>query len=99
MHNIDIAVCTFRREHIVDTLRSIAQLELPADTTIRIIVADNDDIPSARECIERAAREFGLNLTYVRAPARNISIARNACLDAATAPFLAFIDDAVPTDV
>jgi succinoglycan biosynthesis protein ExoM len=36
---------------------------------------------------------LGLTLTYVHAPARNISVARNACLDAATAEWLAFIDD------
>jgi succinoglycan biosynthesis protein ExoM len=35
----------------------------------------------------------GLNLTYVHAPARNISVARNACLDAAGGDVVAFIDD------
>ena len=36
---------------------------------------------------------LGLDLTYVHAPARNISIARNACLDAATTDWITFIDD------
>jgi succinoglycan biosynthesis protein ExoM len=30
---------------------------------------------------------------YIHAPAQNISVARNACLDHATAPYAAFIDD------
>lgn len=88
---VDVCVCTFRRPGVRDTLRSLAgQRGAPP---FRVIVADNDDEPTARPLIEQAAGEFGLNLTYVHAPRRNISIARNACLDAATAPLLAFLDD------
>lgn len=60
---------------------------------IRVIVADNDDTPSARETVERAFAELGLHGVYIHAPARNISVARNACLEAAGAPMVAFIDD------
>ena len=38
-------------------------------------------------------RRLGLTHRYVHAPARNISVARNAALNAATAPLVAFIDD------
>lgn len=58
---------------------------------MRVIVTDNDDTPSARALV--AAASAGLDVHYVHAPARNISIARNACLDAATAPLIAFLDD------
>jgi succinoglycan biosynthesis protein ExoM len=88
---IDICICTYRRAHIRDTLQSIAVLTPPGD--IRVIVADNDDTPSARALVEDSAHDFGLNVTYIHAPARNISIARNACLTAASAPLVAFIDD------
>nr|MDP9128545.1 glycosyltransferase [Pseudomonadota bacterium] len=90
---IDICVCTFRRPQATETLRSLSRLTKSADWRLRVIVADNDDTPSARERVESTALECGLNLLYVHAPARNISIARNACLDAATAPLVAFIDD------
>lgn len=90
---IDSCVCTFRRSHVVDTLRSISRLALEPNWTIRVIVADNDDAPSARYAIEASARDCSLLLLYLHAPARNISVARNACLDAATAPLVAFIDD------
>jgi hypothetical protein len=40
-----------------------------------------------------AQSDLSLDCLYVHAPARNISIARNACLDAADAPLIAFIDD------
>jgi len=90
---VDICVCTHRRPQVMDTLRSLARLELKPGRAIRVIVADNDDVPTAHEKIEATARATGLNLIYIHAPAHNISVARNACLDAATAPLLAFIDD------
>ncbi len=78
---------------MVDVLASLAKQALPADMDLRAIVADNDETPSARERVERAFVELGLDGVYLHAPARNISIARNACLDAASAPLVAFIDD------
>ncbi|WP_205590067.1 glycosyltransferase [Sphingomonas paeninsulae] len=90
---IDVAVCTFRRASIEETLQSIASQQLPGDCRIRVIVADNDTAPTARATVEAAAARLSLNCLYVHAPAQNISIARNACLDHATAPFVAFIDD------
>lgn len=89
---VDVCVCTFRRASVVDLLASLAKLETPG-WRVRVIVADNDDTPSAREAVERAFAEHGLDGRYIHAPARNISIARNACLNAATAPLIAFIDD------
>jgi len=91
--DIDVCVCTFRRSHIVETIRSIGRLAIRPNWVIRVIVADNDETPSARDIVEATARECSLSLTYVHAPARNISVARNACLDAATARYIAFIDD------
>jgi succinoglycan biosynthesis protein ExoM len=90
---VDVGVCTFRRAAVTETLASLARQGLPPGVTLRVIVADNDAEPEARERVLEAGRAHGLEVTYVHAPARNISIARNACLDAAAAPFLAFIDD------
>ncbi|MDB5594152.1 MAG: glycosyl transferase family 2 [Hyphomicrobiales bacterium] len=91
---IDVCICTYRRESVSDTLRSVAaQSGLPASTHVRIVVADNDETPSAESLLRGLADELGIDLLYVHAPARNISIARNACLDAATAPLVAFLDD------
>lgn len=90
---VDICVCTFRRPHLADTLRSLARLDLPPGWSMRVIVADNDETPSARALVEQVEKETERPVLYMHAPARNISIARNACLDAADAPFLAFIDD------
>lgn len=93
MSTVDIGICTYQRMHVALTLISIAELLPAPDCTIRIIVADNDETPSAQVLVAETAAKYGLNVTYVHAPAKNISIARNACLDAATADYLAFIDD------
>ena len=91
--SVDVAVCTYRRASLAATLRSLSAQILPTAMSMRVIVADNDDAPSARALTEDLAAELALDHVYVHAPARNISIARNACLDAAGAPLLAFIDD------
>lgn len=92
LRDVDVCVCTFRRPSVVDLLASLARLKTPG-WRMRVIVADNDDTPSGRENVERGFAAYGLDGVYIHAPARNISIARNACLDAATAPLVAFIDD------
>ncbi len=58
-----------------------------------MIVSDNDDEPSAQALAQSSGEAFGLELIYVHAPARNISVARNACLDSVDAPLIAFLDD------
>ncbi|HEX3699391.1 MAG TPA: glycosyltransferase family 2 protein [Phenylobacterium sp.] len=91
--SVDVGVCTFRRPSLAETLASLAGQDLPAGCTLRVIVADNDREPSAEPLVRAAAAEHGLDVLYVHAPEHNISIARNACLGAATATWFAFIDD------
>lgn len=91
--SIDICLCTFRRPQVADTLRSLAALDRIPDCAVRVIVADNDETPSARAIVMAQEAALNLPLTYVHAPSRNISIARNACLDNAKGDFVAFIDD------
>ena len=93
VRTVDVCICTFRREQVTFTLRSLAEMTMPENCQLRIIVADNDTSPSAQVMVATAAETYGLTLTYLHAPAANISIARNACLDAATADYVAFIDD------
>ncbi len=90
-HKIDVCICTFRRPELAGALSSLfAQVR---DTPqFRIIVADNDDTDTARPIVRRFV-DRGIEMLYVHAPARNISIARNACLNEAVAEYVAFIDD------
>jgi succinoglycan biosynthesis protein ExoM len=90
-----IGICTFRRAAIAETLGSLAVLDMPRHP-VSLIVADNDDHPSAAETIARVALTHPLRVRYIHAPARNISVARNAILAAAReagARYLAFLDD------
>ncbi len=90
---IDIAVCTFRRPELAETLHSLALITVPADVAIRIIVADNDVTPSAEALVNQMRPTMPCEILYVHCPASNISIARNACLDTSTGHYLAFVDD------
>lgn len=90
---VDVCVCTYRRPQVADTLGSIsAQIDL-THVDLRVIVADNDETSEAAERVRETAACLGLDLLYVHAPSRNISVARNACLTAATGEWIAFIDD------
>lgn len=91
MGDVTICICTFRRESIAATLRSIA--EATAYAPVPVVVIDNDDHNGARDRILAAAAAAKVAATYVHAPARNISIARNAALDAVETRWAAFIDD------
>ena len=90
---IDLCICTFRRAHIVNTLRSVAGTSIPAGAFLSVIVVDNDDTPSARSRVEEVIQETDLNIEYLHVPGANISIARNAGLEAATGDWIAFLDD------
>jgi succinoglycan biosynthesis protein ExoM len=90
---VDVCVCTYNRPAVVDALRSLARQEGCGRIRLRVVVADNAATPEAQALVERTAQEIGLETTYVHAPARNISIARNACLDSGRAEWLAFLDD------
>lgn len=92
MISVDICICTFRRPFLAETLRSVAALAIE-DVAVRVIIADNDASASARGLVTDLAQDFRWPITYLHAPAANICIARNACLDAASADYVAFIDD------
>ena len=91
---ISVCICTFRRKSVCETIASIARQKISPDLSFEVIVVDNDVEPTAKAYVEETAAQFeDLRLTYVHAPARNISIARNACVDNAAGTWIAFIDD------
>ena len=93
---IDILMCTFRRPMVGEAIEAIGREKLPPNAAMRLVIADNDDTDSAREVVARAAASLPFPCHYIHAPARNISLARNACLDAATqrgADWILSLDD------
>lgn len=90
---VDICVCTFRRPQVEACLRSLFALRIPEGWKARIIVSDNERTPAAERLVNELAQEAPLPVLYLHSPSQNISIARNACLSASKADFIAFIDD------
>lgn len=91
--SVYIGVCTFRRRSLFQTLDSLQRLARPPETDLTVVVSDNDETPALADEVAAYAERSGLAITYVHAPARNISIARNACLTAAEGSLLACLDD------
>lgn len=87
---VDVCICTFHRPAVVDALLSVAR-QVPAPA--RILVIDNAETPEAAGRVRSIRTECPVPVVYIHAPARNISLARNAALDAATADWIAFLDD------
>jgi len=90
---VDVCICTYHRPAIVEALRSVSRQQGCDGVKVRIVVADNAEQPIARDLVASAARDLAFDTVYVHAPANNVSVARNACLDAAEGEWLAFLDD------
>ncbi|MEP0522198.1 MAG: glycosyltransferase [Hyphomicrobiales bacterium] len=93
LKSIDICVCTYQRRQLQECLASLDSMMPVAGCDVRIVVADNDVLPTAMNLVEKFSANSNLSITYLHSPSSNISIARNACLDHSSAEFLAFIDD------
>lgn len=90
---VDVGICTFRRSELANTLQSLFAQELPSNIKLRLIVADNDELPSAAALVDSLRKRSPFEVSYVHCPMSNISLARNACLDESSGAYLAFIDD------
>src|SRR5207248_1417367 len=90
---VDVCICTYQRRAVADAVRSVALQRGLDAVAVRVVVADNAVEPWARELVSRTGLETGLDIHYVHAPANNIAVARNACLDAAGGDWIAFLDD------
>ena len=96
---LTFALCTHRRNALLQrALASVIAAERPADLSIEVVVADNSDgqeaapvIAAAAERARRDAQPFVIR--GLAAHPANISVARNAALEASAAPWLAFLDD------
>ncbi|MEP7453580.1 glycosyltransferase family 2 protein [Phyllobacterium sp. SB3] len=90
---VTVCICTYQRPQIAATLRSIDRSTGIENCQVDILVADNDLEPSAKNLVKSVAGELSMNVRYIHAPSSNISLARNACLNATDGDYVAFIDD------
>jgi len=90
---LTVCICTFRRPSVLSAIGSVAkQSELP-NLKVRILVVDNDSEPTARNIVTEFRSRTDIHVDYKHVPGQNISVARNAGLDAAITPWLVFVDD------
>lgn len=89
---IDVCICTYQRSSSLQALLHslAAQQDAPA---FRVLLVDNNPLPQEQQVATTLASQLRLPLDYVHAPAANIALARNACLEHARAELLAFVDD------
>lgn len=97
--DLTFAICTHRRNALLQrALSSLIDADRPPDMKIEVVVVDNSDGQDAAPVISAAAKRARggaapFVIRCVGAHPANISVARNAALEASNAPWLAFLDD------
>ncbi len=92
MVDVTIAIASCGRPSLSRTLASLDAMDVPAGFSIEILVADDDPSRKAAKIVSIGG-PWKHPVRCVKVAARNISHARNACLDGAKGDLLGFIDD------
>jgi succinoglycan biosynthesis protein ExoM len=92
MSTITIAIASSGRDSLRACLTSLAGLKIDPAHTIDIVIADDSSDGRVAALLE-ALTPLPFPIATVITAARNVAVARNACLDAARGDLLAFIDD------
>jgi succinoglycan biosynthesis protein ExoM len=91
---ITVCVCTFKRTGPLERLLSGLERQVTqGQFTYSIVVADNDELQSARPIVESWSKRSTVPIVYVVEPHQSIALARNASVRMADGEFVAFIDD------
>ncbi|TYC67373.1 glycosyltransferase family 2 protein [Stappia sp. BW2] len=92
MQTVSVAIASIGRETLLDTLRSLAAVTLPAGRELKVLVADDSKTGAATKLVTSHPVK-SLDVTCLAVASGNISTARNALLDAADGAWLIFVDD------
>ena len=96
MEMISVIICTYKRcESLRGTLRSLAEMRVPAHLAWEVIVVDNKCDDGTRDVVELFKRNSGIAVGYAREPNLGLSNARNRGISEARGDVLSFIDDDV----
>lgn len=94
MAEISLVIPTQRRPAgLAVALRSALGQTGVDPARLELIVADNDQTPSARAAVEAAAATAPFPVIYVHEPEPGVANVRNAALAAASGALIAFLDD------
>ena len=91
---VSIVIPTQRRPGGLAVAMASALAQSGVDpTTVELVVADNDQVPSARAAVEAAATAAPFPVLYVHEPAPGVANVRNRALSVARGALIAFLDD------
>jgi succinoglycan biosynthesis protein ExoM len=91
MDVITVCIASIGRPHLIDTLLSLEAIKVPDGFRVLVVIAD--DSPDGSVEVVLAGFTSRFTVLRLHPGSRNISIARNACLDHARGEWIAFLDD------
>jgi succinoglycan biosynthesis protein ExoM len=92
MARVTITIASTGRATLARTIESLEQMLVPPDTRVDVVIADDSRNGAVRRVLQQRGQSQ-LELRCLHVAAGNVSLARNACLDAATGDLIAFVDD------
>lgn len=96
--HITLALCTFKRPNIFcKCLETIAELRLPDNTAVDLVIIDNDEEASAKELVNSFRNKIKIPVHYFVEPKRGLANARNRliqeCINLGASHIAMFDDD------
>jgi succinoglycan biosynthesis protein ExoM len=92
--HISVCICTYKRPHLLHRLlKKLVGQKTHELFTYSIVVADNDQLQSARTVVSDFAGAYNMPIKYCVEPRQSIAMARNTAVENAVGEFVAFIDD------
>ena len=92
--HLSVCVCTYRRNDMLRRLLfTLSRQETQSVFDYSIVVIDNDARGPAKECVDQAREDLGLDIVYDIEPTNTIPAARNHALRLAKGNFIGIIDD------
>jgi succinoglycan biosynthesis protein ExoM len=95
MMNISVCICTRKRKDgLTKLLQSFCEMQIPPDTSIRIIVVENDKEKTSESVIEKFSSNSKFKIDYYLETRQGIAYARNRSVkEAGDCDFCCFTDD------
>lgn len=96
--HISLALCTFKRPNIFSKcLETIAQLHLPSNIAVSLVIIDNDEEASAKELVNSFRDKINIDIYYFIESKRGLANARNRliqeCVNLGASHIAMFDDD------
>jgi glycosyltransferase involved in cell wall biosynthesis len=92
--HIAVCVCTYKRPELLErVLTDLGRQVTEGRFTYSIVVADNDQVESARSLVAEFAKKLPVGIKYCVEPRQNIALARNRAVENAAGDYIGFLDD------